>query len=299
MSKIQNIAIVTASLGRPDNLAVLLDRLALQTLLPRQVIFSMESEADAPPEVKMPFLVQRIFGPRGACVQRNRALDIVAPEIELVVFYDDDFVPSRYSLERMAQFFDENPDVGGAEGLVLADGNLGPGITPQEAVRLVDAADAAEDGVGAARPFEILARLPGLYGCNMVYRAELIRDVRFDEALPLYAWMEDQDFGGRIAAPQVQTSAFQGVHCAEKRGRERNGRKYGYSQMCNPIYMLRKGTISRKKAHVQMLRNFLANHAKVFRPEPWVDRRGRVAGNWLALWDILRGRVTPGRIREL
>jgi hypothetical protein len=34
-------------------------------------------------------------------------------------------------------------------------------------------------------------------------------------------------------------------------------------------------------------------------PEPWADRRGRFRGNMLALGDLLRGRLGPGRIEEL
>jgi hypothetical protein len=38
---------------------------------------------------------------------------------------------------------------------------------------------------------------------------------------------------------------------------------------------------------------------RALRPEPWVDRRGRARGNWLAMFDLLRGRVVPERILEL
>ena len=48
-----------------------------------------------------------------------------------------------------------------------------------------------------------------------------------------------------------------------------------------------------------MLRNILANHARVLWAEPWVDRRGRVAGNWLAFADLLRGRLHPTRVIEI
>ena len=35
------------------------------------------------------------------------------------------------------------------------------------------------------------------------------------------------------------------------------------------------------------------------RPEPWIDRRGRLAGNLRALRDLVTGRLAPGRILEL
>ncbi|MBT9550787.1 MAG: hypothetical protein IV088_08070 [Hydrogenophaga sp.] len=290
-----NVGVIIASLGRPDSVGVLLDRLAGQTQWPSQVILSMESPADAPPAKDYPFEVEHLFGPRGSCVQRNRGLDRLRPDNGAVVFYDDDFIPSRFAIAGIARFFARHPDVAGAHGLVLADGINGPGIAPEDARRIVDTADTAGDTEATA----ILARTHGLYGCNMAYRVSVIAGVRFDENLPLYAWLEDLDFGGRVAGPLVHTDAFQGVHCGEKRGREKSGRRLGYSQVCNPVYLLRKATLPRQIAVWMILRNLLANHARLFRPEPWIDRQGRAAGNWLAIRDVLRGRVDPRRILEL
>jgi hypothetical protein len=41
------------------------------------------------------------------------------------------------------------------------------------------------------------------------------------------------------------------------------------------------------------------NAARAAWPEPHVDRAGRLRGNLLAVWDLLRGRASPGRILEL
>ena len=46
-------------------------------------------------------------------------------------------------------------------------------------------------------------------------------------------------------------------------------------------------------------RNVAANLAKSFWPEPWVDRKGRLKGNCLAVWDLLLGRMSPLRVLEL
>jgi hypothetical protein len=46
-------------------------------------------------------------------------------------------------------------------------------------------------------------------------------------------------------------------------------------------------------------RNVLANLARTFRPEPWIDRKGRLKGNVLALRDLVTGRISPQRILEL
>ena len=38
----------------------------------------------------------------------------------------------------------------------------------------------------------------GNMGCNMAFRFSALRNVRFDERLPLYAWLEDHDFRGQV-----------------------------------------------------------------------------------------------------
>jgi hypothetical protein len=48
-----------------------------------------------------------------------------------------------------------------------------------------------------------------------------------------------------------------------------------------------------------MAKNLIANHVLAVRPEPWVDRRGRVRGNWLAFADALTGELHPKRVIDL
>jgi hypothetical protein len=290
------IAVVIASLGRPGNVATLLRALSQQSLLPSQVILSIEKDADAPPKEQLPALnVNYVLGPRGMTAQRNRGLERLSADMDAVIFYDDDFVPSTFALEGISRFFLDHPEVAGATGTLIADGILGAGISPQAALEKVAEADRMHTGIRT----DILAYRTSLYGCNMAYRLSMIRGIRFDETLPLYGWLEDVDFGGQIQHPLAYTNAFTGVHCGEKRGRETSGKRLGYSQVCNPIYLWRKGTADKATMGKQILRNILANHAKLFFPEPWVDRKGRAAGNWIAAFDLLRGKAHPERILNL
>jgi hypothetical protein len=43
----------------------------------------------------------------------------------------------------------------------------------------------------------------------------------------------------------------------------------------------------------------LANHAKVLRPEPHVDRIGRAKGNWIGLACVLKGELDPSKMLDL
>ena len=289
------IGVIIASVGRPDSIAVLLDRLASQSLLPSKVVLSVVGEKDIPVLQQYPFELETTLGSAGCCAQRNRGLDLLLADTDVIVFYDDDFVPSRYSLQGLSDFFHAHPDVVGATGIVLADGIGSAGITSEEACAMVDAFDAD----GPREQQAIIRKLNGLYGCNMAYRAVAIKGQRFDERLPLYAWLEDLDFAARTGGLLVKTNAFSGVHRGEKRGREKSGRKLGYSQVCNPLYLMRKGSLSIREGVASIARNFIANHVKLLKPEPWVDRKGRMTGNWLAIKDSLSGRIDPQRILDL
>ena len=290
-----SVAVVIASLGRPDLLAQMRRLIATQTRSPEILLFSVVSEADVPAEFAEDALCRVIMGPKGLCAQRNNALDWLGDRYDVVLFYDDDFVPARTSVEGVERFFRTHPEVAGATGRVIADGINNSGITIEQAQALLERHPSHE-----TTPNCIVASLTGLYGCNMAYRAAAIGARRFDERLKLYAWQEDIDFAaslhdrGRI----VRTFAFAGVHQGVKIGRT-PGRRLGYSQIINPSYLVAKGTMPLRFAANLIIRNMAANHLKVLRPEPWVDRWGRVKGNWIGLMDLVRGRITPERIETL
>jgi hypothetical protein len=73
----------------------------------------------------------------------------------------------------------------------------------------------------------------------------------------------------------------------------------GYSQIANPVHLVRKGTFTFRRALFQMARNVAMNLCFSFTPEPYVDRRGRLRGNLTALKDLVLGRVHPERILTL
>jgi len=290
-----SVAVVIASLGRPDLLAQMRGLIASQTRQPEVLLFSVVSAADVPEGFAEDDHCRVIMGSKGLCTQRNNALNWLGDRYDIVLFYDDDFVPARTSVEGVERFFRTHPEVAGATGNVIADGINNAGISFEKAQAILEK-HASRDST----PNCIVSSLNGLYGCNMAYRVASIGSTRFDERLKLYAWQEDIDFAaslhdrGRI----VKTFAFAGVHQGVKIGRT-PGRRLGYSQIINPSYLARKGTMPRAFALKLMIRNMLANHLKAMRPEPWVDRRGRARGNWIGMMDLLRGRLTPERIEHL
>lgn len=296
------IAVVICSVGRPDCLRELAPVLAAQERVPDRVVFALTKPEDIgfdpaplfPPGAEVTVL----YSEKGLPRQRNAGLECIGERADIVVFFDDDFIPAPNALAGIERAFAQWPEISGMTGHLVADGIEGEGFTIDQAkALLLRYADGAEPG---QRPIQILRDgLIGLYGCNMAYRVSAIGAIRFDEALPLYAWQEDIDFAARVPGGLVETDAFAGVHLGAKSGRETAGHRLGYSQIANPWYLWRKGTMPGRFGFRLALRNMLANHARMLRPEPWIDRKARARGNWLALFDILRGRARPDRILDL
>lgn len=290
----EQITVAIASLGRPDAVATALRSLDRQTRVPDRIILSVTKEGDLPDDLDRS-RVEVVTGSAGLPRQRNRAVDLAVQGTGLLVFIDDDFVPSRFFLERAEQLFAANPDVVGATGLMLDDGIKTAGISFDRALELVEQHDA-----GPCPPITVERELFGLYGCNMVLRVSAIGHRRFDERLRLYGWQEDIDFSAQLRANGrlAKTQAFAGVHQGVKHGRS-PGLKVGYSQVINPLYLSRKGTMRFHHALRLIAKNVISNHIGTLKPEPWVDRAGRTRGNWIGFADLLRGRLEPERIEKI
>jgi hypothetical protein len=286
------IAVVIASVGRPTELGRWIDHARRQTVQPTSLIYAVTKPQDLPPGEQIPENVTVLFCDPGLPIQRNAGLDTAIGSSDIIAYFDDDYVPSSYCIADIDAFFAAHPDVVGANGMLLADGINSAGIDYDEAAKLVASRDAQPRSSATS-----LQELGGLYGCNMVYRTSAIGEDRFDEKLPLYAWQEDIDFAARIArrGRLVKTDAFYGVHQGVK-GARLPGIRLGYSQIVNPVYLARKGTLPPRDAARMMIKNVLVNHLRAPFPEPWIDRLGRAKGNRLAIWDILWGRDHPKNI---
>ncbi|MCL4765104.1 MAG: glycosyltransferase family 2 protein [Hyphomicrobiaceae bacterium] len=288
------IAVGIATSGRPAILAAMLARLELQSRAPDAILVSAAGPCDLE---RIPEAFPRVvplLSPPGSSHQRNAILRHCG-SCDVVVFFDDDFIPCPQYLAAVEAVMAANPDVVMTTGTVLRDGATGPGLTFAEADAVLAVPEEWRAGTD-------LVDVADGYGCNMSARLDIIRrhGLGFDENLPLYAWLEDVDFGHRLSSfgRIVRTPAARGVHLGVKSGRQ-PGRRVGYSQVANPIYLARKGTCRWRRGLYLMSRNIAANSFRSIRPEAWVDRRGRLAGNLRAIGDLLRGRLDPLRAASL
>lgn len=287
------IAVGIATLGRPADLRLTLANVGLQTRRPDRLVVchvSPEDVAGIGREAGLEFITAQPGLPR----QRNAILR-ATDDCDAVLFLDDDFLMAPGYVAATVAAFQAYQAVVVTTGDLIADGVKGPGFDEVAARALIDA-DARQpsrSGVLAA---------PHGYGCNMAIRLHAARDhgVWFDERLPLYAWSEDMDFTHRLGRHGriVKLQGARGVHLGTKKGRT-SGRRLGYSQVANPIYLFGKGSYTFGRAARSVGRNIAANLLKSAWPETYIDRRGRLRGNLRAAADIMRGRLAPERILEL
>jgi GT2 family glycosyltransferase len=284
------IAVGIPTVGRAPTLREMLAELSRQTRQPDRVIVCATKPADV--EGVVSDAVSILLAKPGLATQRNAVINANG-DADIVVFFDDDFLPHPAYLAAIERHMTADPRIVVATGRVLADGIGGPGLSTAQGLAIM-----ARAVTGTA----IRPTFAG-YGCNMALRLAPIRrhGVWFDERLPLYGWQEDVDLSRRLAefGSVVQLDAASGVHLGVKSGRV-PGIRLGYSQIANPIYLSRKRCgYPLRWAVVHIARNLAMNALGSTWPEPHVDRRGRLRGNMFALRDLIAGRMMPERILEL
>jgi hypothetical protein len=287
------VCVIFATRGRAELLRHVVECVDLQTVKPHLIIISCVSDEDAGSLTTRPGLLL-IKGKPGSSAQRNTALDHVPADFDVVIFLDDDFLMHKTWIAEILRAMNSDPSIAGITGTVLADGIHGPGYSYEEGCAILARVNDLPETL-------VAVTTGGPYGCNMAFRASSIAGVRFDERLVLYGWQEDRDFGGQIrnrGCRIVRINTALGVHLGVKRGRV-SGRKLGYSQVINPLYLVRKKTMPLRDALDHVARNVASNIVRSIAPEPWVDRRGRLSGNLIGFWDFVRGRLTPERAEKL
>lgn len=302
------IHVVIATRGRAQHLQTLLQSLAAQTHPPSSVTVVGVTESDVmgidtslvPRDTQLKVLLS---GKSGLCLQRNlgmeRVFEITHREAEFIaVFFDDDFRPKNSWLQECALFFGAHRDVVAMTGRVLADGGHGRPISEEEARAYLSGETPAMRHWTAGKSRD----LTSMYGCNMAFRSSVMRACRFDDRLPLYAWQEDRDFTSQALkhGRAVLNPRCKGVHLGSSSGRV-SGVRLGYSQVANSLYLVKKGTMGKGIAARFIAQHLVSNLTRSLVPvfHARVDYPGRLNGNVMAIFDILRARCEPERVEAI
>ncbi len=291
-----NISIGIATVGRRDILSATIKQLSKQTRPPDRLYICPVSPNDLDLSCldEFPAAHEVVNGPQGSSHQRN-AIMRCAKTTDIIVFFDDDFLADPCYLAETERLFVDHPDVVVATGCVLADGATGPGLSVSDGLSILAQ---QSQPIGDAD----LELTYGAYGCNMAIRLAIAikNGIEFDEKLPLYGWWEDIDLSRRLSpfGRICRSNQLRGVHLGWKAGRS-PGKRLGYSQVANLLYLRAKGSISSRVAFKRIAMNVAANFGRSFYPEPWIDRRGRLLGNAIAFAHLFRGKLSPEYVAKL
>jgi GT2 family glycosyltransferase len=297
--------VIVATKGRPRDVSRLVLSLARQTLPPKAVVVVGACEDDIaglPRPDAMP--VHVVLAPKpGLTLQRNAGIEhlvgsegVGARDPYFVVFFDDDFRPTETWLALASGVFAAQGDVVALTGWVLADGAPGPSLTDEDASLYLRGLKSPEPHWSSG-PSSM--DVDCAYGCNMAFRDRVIARCRFDENLPLYGWQEDQDFTSRARAygRAIYSPECKGVHLGTRGGRV-SGVCFGYSQIANTLYLMRKGTMGIRKGAHFLLKAAVSNSVRSVIRSSRADYPGRLHGNIVALSDLLRRRCHPLRVLD-
>lgn len=289
-----NTTIAICSAGRPSTLDKTIARLSSQTTLPFEVLVGVYNHADVAEETRALPFVRVLNSPiKGTSAQRNICIDNT--ETAYILFLDDDVELEYNYIQCMEQLFAEQNETALASAVIVADGAQ------------TDVGYTHEEGRVLLNHHTLIDRTESLgeaIGCNFFVRTQFAKDVRFDEGLPLYGWLEDMDFSTRLRSfgSLKFTHRTSLVHLGVPSGRT-SGVRLGYSQIANPLYLWRK---SGEPTFWKMIFNFwlrltLSNllHSMIKKTNARMDRPGRLIGNIKAFWDLLRARISPNNILHI
>ena len=103
-------AVIIATRGRPQEVSSLLDTLAVQTVRPDIIVVSACDPSDIAIS-RAAKDVEVLLGAPGLPAQRNRALSAVRGKCDIIIFFDDDFIPSRYWIEHIKTLLKARSDI--------------------------------------------------------------------------------------------------------------------------------------------------------------------------------------------
>lgn len=293
------VAVIICSVGRPVILHDTVCSIQRQRLAPSQILIVSPSLDHVLPETLTLPGVLFVSSSLGSTVQRNRGLQSVDRGTDLVAFLDDDMELCRSYLYEMSRLFLAHSDLVIACGTLLHDGGRNSLITREQARRVCcEEDDRSQQSVSPS-----YVPLDWAYGCNMIARWASVSEVRFDERLPLYAWLEDSDYGFRCTIGRhgpVTCVSAKGVHLGWRGGRT-SGVRFGFSQIVNPLYLWRKAKVFPLR-HIIIqywLRCLAGNILGTLTRDPKWDRPGGLKGNLLGFKHLLSGSCDPSRIVQM
>jgi GT2 family glycosyltransferase len=301
---IDKIAIIIPTVGRSDDLRRMLHSLTQQSRRPDQVVIVDEAgEGNALAREFHQLNISVTTFPRGsASAKRNRGLQCVAPEINLIGLMDDDIVLEPQALEATLRFWEKAPeDLGGVSLNVLND--------PADFATWLKKSKLAswlglygtERGKVLRSGFHVPLRhisetiyVDWLPTYCVTYPKRVLEAYSFDEFFVGYSYLEDLEFSYRIRKKYrlavVADARFS--HFPSAIGRP-NWYLFGKKEVINRLYFVSKHReLSRPQCYFRLVVRTLLTLVEgigKFESSPFQ----RVAGNFAGLALVARSGIRP------
>lgn len=239
-------SVIIATLGRSEILARTIASVALTQPPPHELIVidgDEERSSEVSTRGEHPFPVRYDTAPRGLPKQRNAGID--RAEGDVIVFVDDDVELPTDTFEVLERVFADNGVLGATARIVEpASDRIGKKHSPVRNLLPGGGEEGRFTRYGYPRrlvDLETERDIHFMHGSFMSVRAEVAREVRFDELLPGYALAEDEDFSYRVSRRgRIRFVPELHVFHAKAGHGSRNARAFGRTLVVNRSYLFRK-----------------------------------------------------------
>lgn len=278
------VAVLINTKGRPGFVAEIVSQVQAQTRAPDHIFVVGAQLQDLAALDRNDTRLTCIVSHKGRAGRFNDALEKAGAAYDHLIFLDDDYLPSRFWIERTVQLFADSPDFVALAGDNIVHHTDYCGVSLSEARSIIQWSDGIETAHAALGPC-FLNRVG-----KLAVRRVALEGIRFDETLPFGSYLADVEFCARIGQRGRIGRAEQltGVKI-DTSGQRENGRKTGFAQIANALYLARKGSLSRGLILKLTTRSLAANALRSVAPEPHIDRRGRLLGNLHAFATLMKG----------
>lgn len=261
--------IIIATYNRKDDLKVCIESILSQEELPDNLIIVDSSDENKDKEeirnyiknIKSINIKYIITDKKGSSIQRNIGLDEISENCKIVTFLDDDIILEKSYISEIKKAF-KDLSIVGISGFLIRNGSIVNKVPKDTTKKITDS----------------------LYGCNMSFRKDAIADIRFDENLKLYAFMEDWDFSYRIGKKGKMYYIYEAraVHNTSSKGRV-NNKKYGFMLIANRYYLHKKNNILNLNDYIYFVMCILKNCILSFKK----SRREKAIGTIIGFYKVV------------
>jgi GT2 family glycosyltransferase len=254
------LVVITPTRNRPKEVAVLLASLCEQTRRPDLLVVVDSSDPDLRPEVRSavlegwPGACYVEHWPPSAAAQRNRGLDAVVNDCDLVALIDDDITLPSNTLENACREIAESAPEFIGFGFNPSDADAVRGYGRLKSSRLARRLGLYSDRIGAVTASGWHTRLTRVAASTevewllsgaVIWKAEAIRAIRFDEFFEQYSYLEDLEFSlqARAQGRFLALSSASFLHEPSLVGRKSRF-WFGRIEIRNRLYIVRKHGLS-------------------------------------------------------